>query len=288
MAEPDDSTLDELKRRGRRRLVGAVVLALVAAVVVPMLLESEPRPLGEDVSVRIPPVDDARPATKLGTAKGRAEPPRPEVAPDNKGEAPRADAGAAAPPAGPAAPPPAAAPSTPANPVATPATATPAPAAPEPSSTPRKSLPDAEKSVLAPGTRPTPLEPSKAALDAPRPESTPAGSTATKSPAGTAPAAPAKAPAAATAAPKAPPAPAATPKDGYVVQLGAFTDDKGANALANRLKKAGYSAYTEALTTSRGAMWRVRVGPFPTRDAATQARDRLKTEGQAGIVVQAR
>ncbi|MFO1284064.1 MAG: SPOR domain-containing protein [Burkholderiales bacterium] len=291
MAEPDDSTLDELKRRGRRRLVGAVVLALVAAVVVPMLLESEPRPLGEDVSVRIPPVDDARPANKLGAAKGRTEPPRPEVSADGKGVAAKPDAGVATPPAdGPGvAPPPAATPSTLANPVTTPAAATPAPTAPEPSSAPRKSLPDAEKSVLAPGTRPVPLEPSKAALDAPRSESTPAGSTVTKSAAGPPPSAAPKAPAAATPAPKAAPAPAATtPKEGYVVQLGAFTDDKGANALANRLKKAGYVAYTEALATSRGSMWRVRVGPFPTRDAATQARDRLKAEGQAGIVVQAR
>ena len=60
MAEPADLNLDDLKRRGRRRLIGAIVLALVAAVVVPMLLESEPRPLGEDVSVRIPPVDEGK------------------------------------------------------------------------------------------------------------------------------------------------------------------------------------------------------------------------------------
>jgi DedD protein len=46
--------------RARRRLVGAIVLALAAAVIVPMLLESEPRPLGEDVAVKIPPVDDGK------------------------------------------------------------------------------------------------------------------------------------------------------------------------------------------------------------------------------------
>lgn len=73
-----------------------------------------------------------------------------------------------------------------------------------------------------------------------------------------------------------------------MVQLGAFTDDKGANALVNRLRKVGHPAYTESLATSRGALWRVRVGPYPSRDAATQVRERLKAEGQAGIVVQAR
>ena len=73
MAEPADLNLDELRRRGRRRLIGAIVLALVAAVVVPMLLESDPRPLGEDVSVRIPPVDEGKFVNKLSPPPPRAE-----------------------------------------------------------------------------------------------------------------------------------------------------------------------------------------------------------------------
>jgi DedD protein len=86
------------------------------------------------------------------------------------------------------------------------------------------------------------------------------------------------------------PAPAASgdaAKDGFSVQLAAFADDKGANALAGKLKKLGYTAYTEPLKTSRGTLWRVRVGPFPSRDAANQARDRLKAQGQNGIVAPA-
>lgn len=70
----------------------------------------------------------------------------------------------------------------------------------------------------------------------------------------------------------------------YAVQLAAFSDDKGANALARRLKKAGYSAYTEPLKTSKGTLWRVRVGPYGSRDAAIAARDALKREGHSGIV----
>ena len=76
MADPADLNLDELKRRGRRRLIGAIVLALVAAVVVPMLLESDPRPLGEDVSVRIPPVDDGKFVNKLNEARGKGDTPK--------------------------------------------------------------------------------------------------------------------------------------------------------------------------------------------------------------------
>ena len=78
------------------------------------------------------------------------------------------------------------------------------------------------------------------------------------------------------------------PKEGFAVQLAAFSDDKGANALGNRLKQSGYPVYTEPLKTSRGTLWRVRVGPYPSREAATVVRDKLKGEGQNGIVAPAK
>ena len=68
------------------------------------------------------------------------------------------------------------------------------------------------------------------------------------------------------------------------MQLAAFSDDKGANSLSNKLKKAGYPAYTEPLATSRGTLWRVRVGPYPSREAAASSRNKLKGEGYDGIV----
>ncbi len=73
MPDAIEPQLDELRRRARRRLVGAVVLALAAAVLVPMLLESDPKPLGEDVSVKIPPVDDGKFVSKLGEKSRAAE-----------------------------------------------------------------------------------------------------------------------------------------------------------------------------------------------------------------------
>ena len=63
----------ELKRRARRRLVGAVVLALAAAVLLPMLLESDPKPLGNDVSIQIPPVDQGKFVTSLSPPDKSAE-----------------------------------------------------------------------------------------------------------------------------------------------------------------------------------------------------------------------
>lgn len=52
----DDSTID-LKKRARRRLVGAVVLALLAVIVLPFVMDSEPKPTGQEIQIRIPSQD---------------------------------------------------------------------------------------------------------------------------------------------------------------------------------------------------------------------------------------
>ena len=64
MAEQQQD-VDALKRRGRRRLVGAVALVLAAVIVLPMVFDSEPRSTAPPVSVRIPGEDDAPFAPKL-------------------------------------------------------------------------------------------------------------------------------------------------------------------------------------------------------------------------------
>src|SRR6185369_16548242 len=98
MPEPANSALDDARKRARRRLVGAIVLALGAAVIVPLFLESDPKPLGPDVQIQIPAIDDAKfqnrltPGAKTGTPEkppsaGAAAPapkppePSPESAP---------------------------------------------------------------------------------------------------------------------------------------------------------------------------------------------------------------
>ena len=52
MAEAQD--VETLKRRGRRRLVGAVALVLAAVIVLPMVFDPEPRRVDAPVTVRIP------------------------------------------------------------------------------------------------------------------------------------------------------------------------------------------------------------------------------------------
>ena len=51
-AEQQD--VETLKRRGRRRLVGAVALVLLAVIVLPMVFDPEPKSMPPSVSVRIP------------------------------------------------------------------------------------------------------------------------------------------------------------------------------------------------------------------------------------------
>src|SRR5450631_1638383 len=69
-SDAPELAVDELKRRARRRLVGAIVLALAAAVILPLLLESDPKPLGDEVSIRIPPIDNGRFINPLAPDKG--------------------------------------------------------------------------------------------------------------------------------------------------------------------------------------------------------------------------
>src|SRR5262249_38055976 len=153
-------------------------------------------------------------------------------------------------------------------------------------------LPDAAPATAStPASERTETASTPAATNAPAPTASAAAPVETPKPvanAALAPAAVAIAPAASPAsAPAASKAAAEPSHDGYAVQLAAFADDKGANALAGRLKKAGYATYTEPLKTSKGTLWRVRVGPYPSREAALAARDKLKTEGHSGIVAAA-
>lgn len=72
-----------LRRRARRRLVGAIAIALVAIVVVPMLFDPDPKPLGSDVDIRIPPQESpfvpdlpaAPPAQPVPAGTDSAPPP---------------------------------------------------------------------------------------------------------------------------------------------------------------------------------------------------------------------
>jgi DedD protein len=78
MAE-EQQDVETLKRRGRRRLVGAVAVVLAAVIVLPMVFDPEPRGTAPSVSVRIPGEDETpftpkSPTKKTAIAKSEPTP----------------------------------------------------------------------------------------------------------------------------------------------------------------------------------------------------------------------
>jgi cell division protein FtsN len=61
----------------------------------------------------------------------------------------------------------------------------------------------------------------------------------------------------------------------YTVQVGAFAARGQADALAATLTAAGFDAYVAEMDSVSGLRYRVRVGAFPTRDAALPTVHRL-------------
>jgi cell division septation protein DedD len=89
-------------------------------------------------------------------------------------------------------------------------------------------------------------------------------------------------PAAATPAQQTTPAASGT---GFAVQLAAFSKAADANALRDKLRAAGFSAFTEAVTTDKGTLTRVRVGPVLNRAEADQLKAQVKSKiGLDGVV----
>jgi cell division septation protein DedD len=82
---------------------------------------------------------------------------------------------------------------------------------------------------------------------------------------------------------KEPPSPA-----GYTVQVAAYATRAQADGLVARLASQGFPADVSEATTSAGIRYRVRVGHYPTRDAARDAAARLATETRLGGFVAGR
>src|ERR1700716_3564681 len=55
----------QLRKRARRRLVGAIALVTVIAVFLPMVLDHEPKPVSQDVSIKIPSPDSSAFTSKI-------------------------------------------------------------------------------------------------------------------------------------------------------------------------------------------------------------------------------
>jgi cell division septation protein DedD len=156
--------------------------------------------------------------------------------------------------------------------------AEPAPAAPATATPALASTPVATAEPAKPAT-PKPAEPKpaeqKPAAPAPKPV---ASKPVDAKPTETKPVEPVK-----PAAPK--PAPPAAAKIGFAVQVGAFSDATEAGAMRERMRAAGFTAFTESVTTDQGKLTRVRVGPVLDRAAADQLKSQIQSKtGVDGIV----
>ena len=80
--------------------------------------------------------------------------------------------------------------------------------------------------------------------------------------------------------------PAATSSTGmWAVQLGSFSNKENAEKLAADLRKQGYAAFLSQLTTEKGLLHRVRIGPQKDRESAEAMAGRLAKVGHKGQVV---
>jgi DedD protein len=259
-----DPVLPE-KKRARRRLVGAIALAMAAAIGIPMLLDSEPRPLNGDIAIQIPSKEKA-------AALPVPETPAPVDAADTLDK--REEIVAV-----PAKPEPARKPSK----YDTELRDEPEPVAeskplPKVDKKPEPKIAKVEKPVEKPVDKPVKVEKPKPVKE--KPDAHPL---AVKSDENRALAIledkedkPVKAER----------APADTASQRFVLQVAALASQEKVTELQAKLAGAGLRSYTQKGETATGAhVIRVRVGPFSSKDEAEKIRGKLGAMGLSGSLV---
>jgi DedD protein len=258
---PVDPVLPE-KKRARRRLIGAIALVLAAVVGLPMILDSEPKPLADDIAIQIPSKDkllpppatprSANPPSVSKIAASASLDPKEEViAPPISSET---KAGSKT------------------------ASKTPESATATDSEAPLRSK---GKSEEPPGrdietAKATPANKANSVAHA-------AVKTEDKPVARDDDAARARALLEGKADPKA----AEKKPAKFVIQVAALATKEKVNELQARLKNAGIKSYTQKVATVSGDRTRIRVGPFNSKEEAEKVRSRIVKLGLNGTLVPA-
>lgn len=214
-------TEDELniRRKARRRLIGAAALTLAVVVILPMVLDSEPKPTGQDIDLRIPDPD------KVGEFVPSVPiPEQPPLVID---------------------------------PVVQGISATTelpkTPAVPAKEQVAGKNLPEA-----APVKTPVVASKPAKVVETPKPKI--------------------------VEAPKSKVAEKSAGTEGFVAQIGAYSNADTAKQELIKLKKWGFKAYTE----KAGDKIRVRVGPYASREKAEKAGQLLEKHGLNPVILTAK
>ena len=241
--EDTDAQL-HIKKRARRRLVGAVAFVSVVAVVLPMVMDHQPRQVVQDVEIRIPGQNEKPFAPKFSAAPVEKSPPVIDESPPAKADEP---------PAAPVKP------------------ASVAPSAKLVETNRDKPLAKTEvnqpaKSSEKPAAKPIekPLKPEKPVAE----KAVPKDSDAQR--------------AAAILAGKSDVPPAKSGE--YLVLIGAFSNEANVKNLKQKLAQQGIKTFSEPLDTPQGRKTRVRAGPFASQEAAEKALAKMKTIGVTGVV----
>lgn len=72
----------------------------------------------------------------------------------------------------------------------------------------------------------------------------------------------------------------------YAIQVASFSEKKGADTLAQKLKKKGFNSYVVAgEVPQKGRWYRVRVGSYSNRDEAKKAGDRIHSSERLNFFV---
>ncbi len=223
----------------KQRLIGAVVLVVLAVIFVPMMIGGAPKTEQQAVDLTIPKAPERNFETR--------------VVPLAPGAAPAP----AAAPAKPAA--------TPDNSMPTTAARTDAPVAVVDTHAPPKTDALAGDAARPAASGTIPSTPARPAPASPAQQSKDAGAAA----------AAATAAAANTATGAAPPAPINPPPTGggrYVVSFGTYAKKENVDALVASLVKAGLKAYSDNVDVNGEPRFRVRSGPYVDRSEAEAAR----------------
>lgn len=295
----NDPILPE-KKRARRRLIGAMALALAAIIGLPMILDSEPKPLADDVNIRIPAKDKvtdiaanqvAEPVAPRKSAVTNSDAVEEIIEPvSNAKSKPATDVVSKVAPAK--------------TDVATVIAKSDKPASAEPRP---------ERKVEAK----TEVKPEAKSESKPenKPESKPVAKPADKDVAKTEHKAEPKPERKADTKPepkaetklvktngndddaaralailegKAPPKvakPEAADKSSFVVQVAVLSTQEKVDELQAKLKSGGIKSYTQKVPTASGDKTRIRIGPFESRDEAEKVRAKLTKLGLSGSLV---
>lgn len=234
-----------LKKRARRRLVGALFFVSVVAVVLPMVMDHEPRQQVQEVEIRIPGQDDKPFAPKFAA---------PAVTPLEKPTATVAAVDEEAKPAKPVA----------VEPKPSEVAAKPTARVVE-TNTEKPQAKPVEKVTEKPAAKP------EKAADKPQPKPEPAKADDAKR-------------AAAILAGQAEAKPSAAKGGEFLILIGAFSNEENVRNLKTKLGEQGIKTFSEPLDTPQGKKTRVRAGPFPSREAADKALEKMKRIGVSGVV----